>query len=312
MQDVSFQKEIEKVINNAIQNKMKELDQREKTIQEREKTVNKILENEKSEKIVLRVGQKVFHTRSSVILKIQDSFFHGLLNPKFHKEGEEYFISRDGSVFKYVLEYLTYGEIYRTFKKKDLGKLQLLLLDADYYSLPILKEQVLLIQKNLENSIEPIIPESSNQKYITIENGISELGMLKKKKSGLIAKWQSTSGAGNGGYWNWNNPIIKPDTEFFQATNNQTIQVKKKGTYLILIRVSGTFSSNGYYIELYVNGGSGYSRSMEGANDGYYHSFQINEIFEFNENTTLQVYQTTNGSPNNTQICNQFSIMKIK
>eukprot|EP01090_Pellita_catalonica_P012710 TRINITY_DN2837_c0_g1_i2.p1 TRINITY_DN2837_c0_g1~~TRINITY_DN2837_c0_g1_i2.p1 ORF type:complete len:238 (+),score=45.53 TRINITY_DN2837_c0_g1_i2:247-960(+) len=226
----------------------------------------------------------------------KNSYFHGILNPAFQKQDEEeeeeesgdtireFHISRDGHIFKYILEYITYGDLFSSLPRSDMIKLAL---DADFYSLPDLKA---LIEKKLE----------SNTK--------NEKSTSRIQDSSGVAKWHSTIGASNGGYWNWNITKIAPDAEFYTCAGNM-ITVKKKGLYLICIRVTGTNSSTAY-ASLYVNG-SERARAFQCENTNYIITYQINETFAFNTADRLQVYQCTNGNPANTAICNTFSIVAL-
>ena len=80
----------------------------------------------------------------------------------------------------------------------------------------------------------------------------------------------------------------------------------------MLIRTTGTSQGNGHYVELYINGNQegNHARSVNGNPNGYYLTWEINEIFAFEENTTLQVYLSANGSYNH-HYMNQFSITKL-
>eukprot|EP01091_Cochliopodium_minus_P008789 TRINITY_DN2048_c0_g2_i1.p1 TRINITY_DN2048_c0_g2~~TRINITY_DN2048_c0_g2_i1.p1 ORF type:complete len:286 (+),score=62.15 TRINITY_DN2048_c0_g2_i1:81-938(+) len=278
-------------LKDSIENMMEIVKQREIELQEwqdkleiREEKVNDILKELDGKKNVkLLVGNRIFYTHQDILTKKEDSYFHGFFNPKFKQENEngEYIIARDGDVFAYVLEYLTYDELLSEIK--DVGMLKKLIKDADYYQL-----------KELKNIAEKMMENISN-KQIGGNNS--------------LAKWQSSSGQ-NQGYWNWNHEIIKPNEGFYKLENGNTVRVLQKGTYMVLIRATGSSYGNSDYIELYINGQNGISRCVNSDANGYQISWEINEIFNFEENTTLQVYNSFSGPVNNNYM-NQFSIVKL-
>ena len=179
----------------------------QKKLEKREEAVEKVLgELEKKKEVTIRVGNKVYFTHQDVLTKKEDSFFHGLFNPKFQQGDENgcYNISRDGEVFQYVLEYLIYDDILSEIK--DEGTLKKLIKDADFYQL-----------KELKGIAEKILETFS----------VKKVNQMVPSQS--LAKWQSNSGS-NGTYFNWNKVIINPDPIFYQC-NGQTITVLQKGTF---------------------------------------------------------------------------------
>ena len=239
---------------------------------------------EGKEPVVLRVGERVFYTTKDILTKKECYFNKFFRYEKSKDEQLGYFIPRDGEVFALVLEFLTYGTI--TSAVCDIGILRKLVADAEYYFLEDLK---VLAESMLAQAEEGLVESES------VKNG--------------IAKWQSTSGASNGSYWNWNIVAIQPNPDFYKLDNGNSVVVKKKGTYQVHIRVTGTVSGQ-YYIDLYANGAA-VSRSYQSSQSGMHKCCAIDEVFEFNDNTSLMIYQTTNGSPYNQQLCNHFTIIKL-
>ncbi len=139
----SFALNIQKVLEEAIATKSKELDEREKIVAKREKIVDHILENDNTKgQVTIQVGNQEFITTAGILKSVKDSFFCGLLNPQF-ASGESknhFFIPRDPKIFEYVLEYLTYGTLFSEVPTD--GLLLKLAADADFYLLPDLKKQV--------------------------------------------------------------------------------------------------------------------------------------------------------------------------
>ncbi|KAJ3193797.1 EF-hand domain-containing protein 1 [Irineochytrium annulatum] len=90
--------------------------------------------------ILLRVGDRLFHTSRDVLLSHSNSFFSGMLSDNFKTNGadEPYFIPRDGDVFEHILRFLVYDDLppLSDFMLRQLIK------DADFYGLDALKEKV--------------------------------------------------------------------------------------------------------------------------------------------------------------------------
>jgi len=262
-------------------------------------------------KVKLRVGEREFFTTESILSSVKDSFFCGMLNPNFGKSQaairakssqskeekkdnapsssldqddtettSEFFIPRDGNVFAYVLEFLTYKDIFSPVT--DAGMLRKLAIDADFYLLPNLVEKVKALTGDRKEAKVPTIP---------------------------IVKVASTAGCTNGSYWNWNITEVPPTATHF-TVSGQTITINKNGTYHVMIRTAGAGSSNGYYMALYVNG-SDVARCYNCDGNGYYISWEINEIFSFKATDRLQVYHTFTSSINSQQ-CNKMSIVCLE
>lgn len=282
-----FGKEIEKVLEKTLSSKIIQLNEKEKELIEREKIVQQILLNEHLPyQIQVRVGDRVFFTTKSILLSIKDSYFFGLLSSKFEKPKDNiYFIARDPAIFEYVLEYLIYGELVSDIEQSSI--LKKLIIDADFYLLPGLK-------KIAEEQLKRIKPTK-----FTLE--------------AIFVKLDQGYHAGSGQYWQWNG-CSKVNPDYFQLTttsyNNDTMIIKKKGTYLVLIRTAFTNSANSMYMSLYANG-SDVARCYNNFNTNYSASAQINEVFQFQDNTKLQVYQSYNSGPINSNPNNQFSIVLL-
>jgi len=137
-----FGTRLQNLFDQTFADKSKELTERERIVSEREAKVDRVLANTSFKgNIRLQVGQITYYTRVETLQKAPYSFFTGLLNPDLNIDLKEpIFIDRDGEVFKYVLEYLTYGKLVSQIEND--GVIQKLLLDADYYLLPGLEEQL--------------------------------------------------------------------------------------------------------------------------------------------------------------------------
>jgi len=277
-----------KMIEEAVAQKSKELEEKEQELFGREGSVKKILENyeKQRDKVKLLVGDHVFFTNATVLTSVKDSYFHGLLG--FEKEKEEHFIARDPESFRLVLEYLTYGSLLT--RVKDVGILQKVVSDAEYYLLPQLGNEAAKQLQELETTKAQKIAE---------------------KKNKVIAKFASSSCPANGGYWNWNQAeIAAPNTHF--NVNGNTITFLVAGDYLVLLRVTGGNTQQGNYVSVYLNGADVARCYFSDANNYTYNSgWQISEVFRINKNDRIQIYHAFNGTLRPETQGNKLSIVML-
>jgi len=270
----TFGEGLEKLIQSTLKAKTSELTKREKELEERERIVNEMVDNVKcseQEIIELRVGQIVYHVTAKTLLKHRDSYFYAMLNSE--ATGER-FIDRDGSLFKYVLEYLRYGKVSSTLTNSQAEKLKL---DSVFYNLPG------LVQDRNENLEAPKdLPKS--------------------------VKFVSTSGGTNANL-NWNYSNMK-NTKFAHCLND-TITVVQPGMYLFFIRSIAKGGDNDGHILLNINGNPvARSRNTVQAG-GYFMSLQISEVFNIDAGAALTVFQHAAYGASNEQYGNVFTIVKL-
>eukprot|EP00026_Physarum_polycephalum_P010803 Phypoly_transcript_10983.p1 GENE.Phypoly_transcript_10983~~Phypoly_transcript_10983.p1 ORF type:complete len:397 (+),score=48.73 Phypoly_transcript_10983:59-1192(+) len=117
----------------------------------------------------------------------------------------------------------------------------------------------------------------------------------------------------NGGYWTWNEVVAMPAGHFMLSTSsytNDTLTVLQPGLYefKILVTTSSTYNC---YSDLYKNG-SAIARFYTSSCGQYYHSYNINNIYQCNLNDRFQVYTYyTSGSPLNGKPNNYFTVLKL-
>jgi len=272
-------------IQNLLKKTMDELSVRENKVSEREAKVAKILEvhGESLDHVVLQVGSVVYHTTAHTLLANPDSFFHGLLSPKFREDKEKpIFIDRDGEIFKYILEYLMYGQLISVID--DAGVLQKLSIDADYYMLPPLAKQL---------------------KSTRVEHS-------KEKKDKILLRLQSTATASNGSWFNWNQQITVPPSHFAHNGSNTTT-ILTAGIYQIVVRYVVTCSTHGNgsaNIDLYVSG-TVVARLYHGDANGYQKSNTLTEILPLKVNDTIMIKYISNSNGVADQLGNTLTIMLI-
>jgi len=284
----SFGEGLQSLINKAVGEKLKELDAREAAVKERERRMKEVFENEISvEKVILRVGSRKYVMHPSVLLSRKDTYFTGLLSPEVKKpssETKEFVIPRDGDVFAYVFEYLTYGKLLSDLTPVTREKL---MIDADYYLLPELKEQALKAKSPIEFKSD-------------IKNAMRPCLQV-----------NSSSGATSGAYWNWNVVKINTPLGFFTISGN-TITVVYSGIYQVNVRVSNQSNTNGECSSLYVNGTETARSYTTASGAGFYATATINEILSLSAGATLQVYNNSRGTPVNDHCCNSLNILRIE
>jgi hypothetical protein len=93
-----------------------------------------------------RVGGRAFLTSLEVLTKVEGSFFHTALSKDWNSQSSAVLeIARNGTHFQYVLDYLRYGYIPRDAAGRcDIPHeaLKELRVEADYYGLPMLVQEV--------------------------------------------------------------------------------------------------------------------------------------------------------------------------
>lgn len=85
--------------------------------------------------VPLHAGGEIFVTTTDTILKDQNSYFSALLVQKQLQGGNPFFVDRDGSRFKHVLNYLRNGTVHIN----DVPTLEAILEEAVYFQLQALK-----------------------------------------------------------------------------------------------------------------------------------------------------------------------------
>lgn len=80
-------------------------------------------------------GGKIFETSTDTILKDQNSYFSALLVQNQLKSGNPFFVDRDGSRFKHVLNYLRNGTVHTS----DVPTLEAIAEEAVYFQLQPLR-----------------------------------------------------------------------------------------------------------------------------------------------------------------------------
>jgi len=277
-----------KQIEQVMTAKSNELTIREEAVSARETKLKLLLDCDYASQgqILIRVGTQIFYTTATILTSIKDSYFSGMLNPNFAvdqktqkneikkeklddddddvqeiKKVREYFIPRDPDSFRYVLEYLTYGEL---FSEIDQGTLKKLAVDADYYMLPKLK--ICLLPKR----------------------GIS---------TSRLCSWTSEQ-KGTTIYRKWTTPVIESKTMGIELqTDQEKFLSPKGGVYRVTVRINGSSSgANSDHISLHLNGSGSGPRAFVGMNTGYYSSFHLNEIVTLAAGQFFQVYQIINSN----------------
>mmetsp|Transcript_1903 Transcript_1903/g.3010 ORF Transcript_1903/g.3010 Transcript_1903/m.3010 type:complete len:246 (+) Transcript_1903:109-846(+) len=96
--------------------------------------------------IQCRVGGTLFSTTVETLLAANDSYFNAALKNCWKKsENQCLEIDRDGTHFQYILDYLRYGNLPRDSAgrcKISQEVLEALIVEADYYLLPLLVKEI--------------------------------------------------------------------------------------------------------------------------------------------------------------------------
>jgi len=277
-----FGQGLEALLNRTLAKKGEELDAREKLISEREKKVEHILKNVQTQGCIkLQVGSVFYYIAADVLLSNKDSYFHGLLNPKFSKDKEEHFISRDGDIFKYVVEFLTYGKLISNLLPEEREKLAI---DADFYLLPSLVQEI----KDL-----PPIPKATTSTA---------------KKLCLIKLCSNAAAANTVIQWN-SVEINGPNSHF--THNGARITINETGLYEVHVQAGRTNSTNGYYLALRKNG-TDTAHSYQSEANSHYNTASMHEIMAINKDEYLEVYHGGNTAIYGDALANKITVLFLE
>lgn len=281
---VDFGASLTQLIEATLTKKSEELLRREELVLEREHKVEAMMKNNHSKgHIELRVGNKVYHTTTDILLSVKDTYFYGLLHPEFTKDEKPLFIARDGKVFKYILEYLTYGQIFSRIP--DDGTFELLVEDAQFYLLSELSKQLKTQAK-----------QASGQK---------PFGHTTWLRVGCTGSFRF------GGNIPWNQPTRVPASHF--KHKGDTITILKAGLYHIFLRYEFVCSTHGQgsaNMDILVNGAA-VARLYHGVANGYYDGRSFEHLQEFKQNDRIQIkyHSNSNGNANGDSLGTSLTIL---
>jgi hypothetical protein len=132
--------------NTFLENLTKQIDERLVYLEEKEKEWEKLeAQMEKNaaiakNKIRLEVGGTIFTTSKSVLLRLENTYFHAMLASGKWQPDEDgvYFIDRDPTHFGRIVEYMRTGEL--SFDGLDDESIKKLESDLDYFQIPLLDQ----------------------------------------------------------------------------------------------------------------------------------------------------------------------------
>eukprot|EP01084_Bolivina_argentea_P018989 35355_1 len=131
----------------------------------------------KSEPITLNIGGTKYQTALSTLSKYKDSVLYKMFEGKFSLQPSDdgsYFIDRDGTEFKYILNYLRDG-ILIIPKTNNKYILQRLFIEADFYQLTSLKTLLPAYNIALQSDVLNCNNILQIQKLINEEKGVKQI-----------------------------------------------------------------------------------------------------------------------------------------
>jgi len=139
--------------------------------------------------LVIKVGDKEFHTSSDILCSKDGSYFSALLHFNGKRESDgSYFIPREPQLFEYVLEFLIHGKL---FPIKDERVLLKLAEEANYYALPslgiLVQAQLNSLQKRPREPMMVKLKFPAEKKDERIENGKAWLWKVKKTNDDVFS-----------------------------------------------------------------------------------------------------------------------------
>lgn len=299
----SFSQDVVQALTKALDAKGKELDSREqklddreKKIKEREDNLDRIFTNHcGKQRVTVQVGNTCFDTTYDILLSCPDSYFHAFQCTEKKKileqPPETVFIPRNPASFGYVLEYLTYGELYSELSDK--GLLNILLADAKFYGLPGLAKSV---ESYLASSQEK--NQDINKALKDMESKVALLsGTISARNLPLYLKAAAQGSFSNGQWINWNSQTV-PLASHLQYDGASTYTVLKRCLIQLTIRYTATCSTNGNgaaNVNLLVNGVA-VARCYHGQSVGYQESREMQDLREYNANDRIQFQYYSNSN----------------
>ena len=116
-------------------------------------------------KVVLNIGGHIFSTSITTLSRVEDSFLAVMFSGRYNLQRESdgsFFIDRDGTNFRYILNYLRDGDA-NVGVIPDNGKLvQELISEAEFYKLPVLKTQLEIKCETLRNMPTESMPNAQH------------------------------------------------------------------------------------------------------------------------------------------------------
>jgi hypothetical protein len=259
-----FGQGLQQLIEKTLAGKTEELKRREIEVTQREERIDLVLKRSGRGHCEIRVGNYIFHTTCETLTRVPESYFaSGLLDTSMIKDGklsEPVFIDRDGEVFKFVLEYLQYGQIYTPIPNN--GFLRKLEADAKYYLLPELLQQL----------------ESKGIAKVG-EEGAAYLSLSSKQSCavGQFVVWNGTHTA----------HFFQP-SHFTLSPDFKKVTFSVSGLYQIHVRLGQTNSSNSNYLGLQVDGVD-VAQCLQSDANLHQNTAQITEILQIDAESFLQV-----------------------
>jgi hypothetical protein len=162
----------ERKLKNAFIKKELEVKKQLSNIISREKNLNNLLEqyklrNDEDEIVELNIGGIIYTTKKSTLCSYKTSYFYYLFSEKGNmvkdKNGK-IFIDRDGTTFKYLLNWLRDSSI-EDFPKKDSDNYILFLSDLKYYGYHEL-ERIVLFDSDFYHKGNYIVYKNENNQNI--------------------------------------------------------------------------------------------------------------------------------------------------
>ena len=303
----SFSQDVYQALTKALDAKGKELDARENSlntkeekIKTREDNLDRIFTNHNGkQRVIVEVGDSSFETTYDILLSCPDSYFHAFQwtqEKELVESPDRVFIARNPTSFGYVLEYLTYGELYSDLSDK--GLLNMMIADAKFYGLPKLAQKVqdrldsLAVEVKSEQRLKAL--EEASLKY---DERIKALSLnCDKLVPPLYHKVATASQFSNGQYINWNSPIVSLGSHL-QYDGSSAYTILKKCLLQLTVRYTATCSTSGNgaaNVNLLVNG-TAVARCYHGQAAAYQESREMQDIREYNVNDKIQFQYYSDG-----------------
>ena len=116
-------------------------------------------------KVVLNIGGHIFSTSITTLSRVEDSFLAVMFSGRYNLQRESdgsFFIDRDGTNFRYILNYLRDGDASVDVIPDNRKLVQELISEAEFYKLPMLKTQLEIKYETLRNMPMESMPHAQH------------------------------------------------------------------------------------------------------------------------------------------------------
>ena len=147
-----------------------------------------------NEQITLNIGGKIFMTTYQTLTKYKESLFYKMFDEKYNTQpnskNNSYFIDRDGTHFRYILNYLRNGKLILPSNKEErIDLINELIDEAGYYNIESLINVLKIAEHEIIEQDSVMNEEKENKRNfvnLTLNDSAAFYNFLKKRDFAMI------------------------------------------------------------------------------------------------------------------------------